>query len=173
MGNESFYGPEGIIDSAKKMTVVTQFVTDDGTDNGTLVEIKRIYVQGGVVVQNSVSDVKGVDAVNSISEEFCSQAKTAFGDENSFSVRGGLAAMGESFSRGMVLVLSVWDDYAANMLWLDSTYPVDSTKLGAKRGTCDAESGVPATVEGAHPDATVKFSAIKFGALGSTFEGAV
>lgn len=173
MGNETFYGPESIIDTASPFTVVTQFITDDNTDNGTLVEIRRIYVQDGVVIQNSASDIAGVDASNSITEGLCSQQKTAFGDKNSFDARGGLAAMGKSFGRGMVLVMSVWDDYAANMLWLDSTYPVEGTNLGAKRGTCDAESGVPATVEGAHPDATVKFSAIKFGALNSTFAAPV
>lgn len=169
MGNESFYGEDKIINTSSKFTVVTQFITDDGTDNGTLSEIRRIYIQDGKTIQNSVSDVEGVDATNSISEDFCKAQKTAFGDENSFDARGGLAAMGEAFDRGMVLVLSVWDDYAANMLWLDSTYPVNGTAAGVKRGTCDAESGVPATVEGAHPGASVTFSAIKFGALNSTY----
>jgi cellulose 1,4-beta-cellobiosidase len=27
--------------------------------------------------------------------------------------------------RGMVLVLSLWDDHDVNMLWLDSDYPLD------------------------------------------------
>ena len=27
--------------------------------------------------------------------------------------------------RGMVLVMSLWDDHDANMLWLDSDYPLD------------------------------------------------
>ncbi|EME48496.1 glycoside hydrolase family 7 protein [Dothistroma septosporum NZE10] len=172
MGNESFYGSDDLVDTASPFTVVTQFITDDSTDDGTLVEIKRIYIQGDNVIHNSVSNIAGVDASSSITEGFCKQQKTAFGDENSFDARGGLASMGEAFGRGMVLVMSVWDDYAANMLWLDSTYPVDSTRLGAKRGSCDAVSGVPKTVEGAHGDATVKFSAIKFGTLNSTFAAA-
>ena len=33
--------------------------------------------------------------------------------------------MGESLARGHVLVMSLWDDHAANMLWLDSDYPPD------------------------------------------------
>ena len=41
------------------MTVVTQFITSDGTDNGDLVEMRRLYVQDGKVVQNSFSDVNG------------------------------------------------------------------------------------------------------------------
>jgi hypothetical protein len=43
-GNTSFYGPGKTIDTTKKITAVTQFITSDGTANGDLVEIKRMYV---------------------------------------------------------------------------------------------------------------------------------
>ena len=33
--------------------------------------------------------------------------------------------MGDSMARGQVLVLSLWDDHEAHMLWLDSDYPLD------------------------------------------------
>lgn len=36
MGNPQFYGPGKTIDTTKPVTVVTQFLTDDGTANGTL-----------------------------------------------------------------------------------------------------------------------------------------
>ena len=36
--------------------------------------------------------------------------------------------MSESMSRGMVLVMSLWDDHDARMLWLDSKYPVDAVR---------------------------------------------
>lgn len=172
LGNVSFYGEGSLIDTASSFTVVTQFITDDGTENGTLIEIKRIYIQNGNVIQNSVSDVSGVDASNRITEGFCEQQKTAFGDSNSFDARGGLSSMGDAFERGMVLVLSIWDDHAANMLWLDSTYPADGTGAGVKRGACDAASGAPETVEVAHPNASVSFSNIKYGVLSSTYTSA-
>ena len=35
-------------------------------------------------------------------------------------LQGGLKAMGESLARGHVLVMSLWDDHLANMLWLDA-----------------------------------------------------
>ena len=35
------------------MTVVTQFITTDGSDNGDLKEVKRFYVQNGRVIENS------------------------------------------------------------------------------------------------------------------------
>lgn len=53
LGNTSFYGPGKTVDTTKVFTVVTQFITDDGTDTGTLSEIKRFYVQNGVVIPNS------------------------------------------------------------------------------------------------------------------------
>merc|ERR1712151_636431 len=34
---------------------------------------------------------------------------------------------GKTIDAGVVLVMSLWDDHYANMLWLDSTYPVDSS----------------------------------------------
>lgn len=55
------------------------------------------------------------------------------------------------------------------MLWLDSTYPVDSTKVGSKRGSCATTSGDPVEVESKHGDSSVVFSNIKFGPVGSTF----
>jgi cellulose 1,4-beta-cellobiosidase len=55
------------------------------------------------------------------------------------------------------------------MLWLDSTYPVGSTKAGAARGTCATSSGVPSDVETNNPSSSVKYSNIKFGPINSTF----
>jgi cellulose 1,4-beta-cellobiosidase len=164
-GDTSFYGPGMTIDTNSKITVVTQFLT--GSD-GELSEIKRFYVQNGKVIPNSESTIDGVSG-NSITTDYCTAQKVAFGDNDIFAQRGGLAQMGKALAEPMVLVLSVWDDHAANMLWLDSTYPVDSTKPGAARGTCPTTSGVPADVEAQAPDSTVVYSNIKFGPIGSTF----
>jgi cellulose 1,4-beta-cellobiosidase len=55
-------------------------------------------------------------------------------------------------------------------LWLDSNYPAngDASKPGIARGPCPTTSGVPSDVESQQPDATVRFSNIKIGAIGST-----
>lgn len=173
MGDKSFYGPGLTVDTKKKFSVVTQFVTKDGTDTGTLSEIRRLYVQNGVVIKNSVSKVAGVTETNAISDTFCAQQKTAFGDNNSFQKLGGLAAMGGAINRGMVLALSIWDDHAVNMLWLDSSYPTDAdpAKPGIARGTCATTSGVPSELESENGDSSVIYSNIKFGAIGSTYGG--
>lgn len=172
MGNHSFYGPGSgnTINTSSKMTVVTQFITSDGTATGTLTEIRRLWVQNGKVVQNSVSDVSGV-AGNSVTESFCKAQKSVFGDTNDFDAKGGLAQMGKAFDQGVVLVMSLWDDYAVNMLWLDSDYPTTkaASTPGVARGTCSTSSGVPANVESQSPNAQVVFSNIKFGALNSTY----
>ncbi|KAF2013628.1 carbohydrate-binding module family 1 protein [Aaosphaeria arxii CBS 175.79] len=172
MGDKSFYGPGAKVDTKKPFTVVTQFITSDGTDTGKLSEIRRLYVQNGVVVKNSVSAVSGVTASSSITDNFCKEQKTAFGDNNAFAKLGGLSAMGGAIGRGMVLALSVWDDHAVNMLWLDSTFPTDKDPAapGVARGTCPTDSGKPEVVEVENADSSVIYSNIKFGAIDSTYK---
>ncbi|PQE13871.1 putative 14-beta-D-glucan cellobiohydrolase B protein [Rutstroemia sp. NJR-2017a BBW] len=95
--------------------------------------------------------------------------QTAFGDTTSFANHGGMASMSSAMKSGMVLVLSLWDDYYANMLWLDSTYPTSNTSPGGPRGTCATSSGVPADVESSASNAYVVYSNIKFGPINSTY----
>jgi cellulose 1,4-beta-cellobiosidase len=163
MGDTSFYGPSKTVDTTQPFTVVTQFIGEP------LTEIKRFYVQNGVVIPNSQSKISNVTG-NSITSDFCDAQKQAFGDNNVFDSHGGLEAMGTALAGGMTLVMSVWDDHYANMLWLDSeNYPVNSTGLGSARGTCATTSGVPSDIESANADASVTFSNIKFGPINSTF----
>ena len=166
MGDTSFYGPSKTVDTTERFTVVTQFITSDNTSTGTLTEIRRFYVQNGVVIENSQSTIPGVTG-NSITPVFCDAQKTAFGDTNDFDTKGGLAAVGESLARGVVLVLSIWDDPTTNMLWLDSDYPPTSppTTPGVPRGTC------PTYTEIGVDDASISvtYSNIKIGPIGSTY----
>jgi cellulose 1,4-beta-cellobiosidase len=170
MGDTTFYGKGLTIDTGSKFTVVTQFITNDGTSTGTLSEIRRFYVQNGVVIPNSQSSIAGVMG-NSITDSFCDAQKTAFGDTNQFKAKGGLATMGAALKKGMVLVMSVWDDHTADMLWLDAPYPPtkDVSAPGVARGTCSASSGAPSDVESASASASVTYSNIKWGPLNSTF----
>jgi len=167
MGVKNFYGPGNTVDTTKPITVVTQFITT-GND---LSEIRRLWVQGGKVIHNSASNQPGLKAYDSVTDQFCSDAKKLFGDKNDFETKGGLKAMGAALDRGMVLVMSLWDDHAAQMLWLDSNYPVsgDPSKPGIARGTCATTSGKPSDVESQYPNSSVTFSNIKWGDLNSTF----
>ncbi|KAF3052560.1 Esterase/lipase/thioesterase [Didymella keratinophila] len=169
MGVKNFYGPGATLDTKQKMTVVTQFIGS----GSSLSEIKRFYVQNGKVYKNSQSTISGASG-NSITDSFCKNQKTTFGDNNSFATLGGLNGMGASLARGHVLVMSLWDDHAVNMLWLDSSYPTtaDPSKPGIARGTCPTTSGKPTDLETNSPNSSVVFSNIKFGPIGSTFNQA-
>jgi len=168
MGDHSFYGPNKTVDTNKVFTIVTQFITSDGTPNGTLTEIKRFYVQDGKVIPNSQSTIAGA-AGNSISQEFCANRAKSFKESDSFTLHGGLKQMGEAIRAGMVLSASLWDAAGDHMTWLDSVVPKDApaTQPGAARGPCAVTSGVPAEIES--PNVHVVWSNIKVGPINSTF----
>merc|ERR1711870_206067 len=167
---KNFFGKGATVDTSQKITVVTQFITADGTDTGALSEIRRHYVQNGKTIETPQLQV-GSKSFNSISTEFCAAEVGLFKDRTNFLQKGGLKAMDAAMESGMVLVLSLWDDHKVNMLWLDSTYPAGSTDPGAARGTCSADSGKPDDVESSAASSSVTFSNIRFGEIGSTDGG--
>jgi len=148
-GIKGFYGKGGAVDTSKPFTVVTQFFSAGNSSTGELVEIRRLYVQGGKVIQNPQA-VSGKG--NSVTEAFC-------GPSNAFAIRGGMKAMGESLSRGMVLVISIWNDPGGFMSWLD----------GGNNGPCDATEGDPKNIKAKVPDTSVVFSNIRWGEIGTTY----
>ena len=172
MGATDFYGagPGYALDTTKPMTVVTQFITSDGTDTGDLAEIRRLYVQDGKVIADANSTVPGVRG-GAITDEFCSAQKKAFQDPDDHMMKGGLKKMGEALDRGMVLALSLWDDKATEMRWLDSAFPPDdsASRLGVMRGPCDGSTSSPLYLRSHSQSATVKYTNIKYGEIGSTF----
>merc|ERR1712072_457723 len=137
MGGSNF-----AVDSTKPITVTTQFLTDDGTDSGTINEVKQFYTQNGKTIEHPMYSVNGKKH-NSITDDFCKDWVATTKDGTNFEEKGGMANVDEAFGHGMALVMSIWDDHYANMLWLDSTYPVGSSAPGAARGTCPASSGDP------------------------------
>jgi cellulose 1,4-beta-cellobiosidase len=172
LGNTSFYGPgsEFTINTDDAITVVTQFITEDGSTTGTLSAIKRIFVQNGNVIAQANSDTTGVSG-NEITTTYCEAENTAFAGAGEFTAKGGLSQMSDALAEGMVLVLSLWDDDYADMLWLDSDYPTNetSTTPGVARGSCSTSSGVPNDLQEDDASSYVTFSNIKFGAINSTY----
>merc|ERR1712147_93658 len=171
-GVHNFWGPgsDFQIDSTKPVQVTTQFITDDGSDSGKLVEVKQFYSQNGQTIEHPAYTVNG-NTHNTITDAFCSDWVATTQDGTNFLEKGGLDNIDKAFEAGVVLVMSLWDDHYANMLWLDSTYPVGSTDPGALRGYCSPDSGVPADVEKDQADSHVIFSDIRFGPIGSTMAG--
>jgi cellulose 1,4-beta-cellobiosidase len=175
LGETGFYGNSSSfkIDTTKPFTVVTQWITDDGTDTGNLVEIRRKYVQNGQVFENPKITVGGKQ-YDSVTDDFCDTMFTTFNDTNAFGAKGGMKAMGDVMKRGMVLVMSLWDDTAVNMLWLDSVdppVPRANAPPGAIRGPCSVDSGKPDELQRDYPAANVIYSDIKYGTIGSTYPG--
>jgi len=170
-GERHFYGPgSGFdIDSNKPVTVTTQFITDDGTDDGTIVEARQFYTQHGKTVEHKHYALNG-HKHDSITDKMCADWVAETKDCTNFLEKGGMKAVDTVFKNGAVLVLSLWDDHYANMLWLDAKYPIDGTcdQPGVCRGSCPVTSGVPADVEKDLANATIHFSDIKYGKIGTT-----
>lgn len=173
LGTHNFFGPGSNyqIDSTKPVTVTTQFITNDGTDHGKLVEVKQLYSQEGRTIEHPSYTVNGKQH-NSITDDFCADWVAITKDGTNFLEKGGLDAVEKAIDAGVVLVMSLWDDHATNMLWLDSTYPTDGSQPGSYRGDCSIDSGKPEDVEKDQASATVSFSDIKFGPIGSTTSSA-
>lgn len=174
LGNKAYYGTGAnfTVDTTKPFTVVTQFLTTDGTSNGTLSEIRRIYVQSGKVIQNAKVNIPGLPTDDSITDAFCKKEKEVLGGTDHFNQLSGLKQMGDAIGRGMVLALSIWDDAGSYMGWLDQDpYPADADPSvpGVGRGPCPTTGGRPDQLIQDFPDAKVVFSNIRSGDIGSTF----
>ncbi|KAJ7696199.1 concanavalin A-like lectin/glucanase domain-containing protein [Mycena rosella] len=146
MDNKNFLGPGFTVNTNSPFTVVTQFTTN------------------GKVIQNSNTNLAPRPSTRSAT------SRRLWSDTNSFESRGGLATMGITLQKGMVLALSLWDDHEADILWLDN-YPLNAsaTTPGVSRGPCSATSGDPNTVQSQQPNAFVVLSDINTGPIGSTF----
>merc|ERR1719410_2077602 len=172
MGDRGFYGPgeEYALNSLKPFTIVTQFITTDGTDSGDLSEIRRFYMQDGKRINNSKATWEGLGDQTSLSDTTCTLDKEVFGEEDTTAQYGGMKQMGEALARGMTLVLSLWDDADSHMLWLDSTQPADASPgtPGAARGPCPVTGGNPRDIRQQHSSAWVEYFNVKYGELDST-----
>jgi cellulose 1,4-beta-cellobiosidase len=96
IGVKKFYGPGSTysVDTTKPFTIVTQFVTTDGTDNGDLSEVKRFYVQNSKKIVFPKANFTGMEKVDSISNNNCKEQMNKFSDSTKFSTVGGTKAMG-------------------------------------------------------------------------------
>lgn len=73
LGDPSFYGdgPTFGVDTSRPFTVVTRFVTEDGTDTGKLHEIRRHYMQDGKRIPSPMLPVGPTASFDSITDDFC------------------------------------------------------------------------------------------------------
>ncbi|KAG9249822.1 exoglucanase [Emericellopsis atlantica] len=161
LGRTGFYGEGKTVDTSKPFTVVTQFELDG---------LRQFFVQNGNTIEMPVPTFDGLPDSSEITADFCDNVFDVFDTRSRYSEVGGWSAMEEALSTPLVLVMSIWADNYANMLWLDGLYPRDSdpSEPGNLRGDCPASSGVPSEVIDTYPDSYVTWSNIKFGPIGST-----
>jgi cellulose 1,4-beta-cellobiosidase len=164
LGHQDFYGPGSNfkVNTLQPFTVTTRF----HAPNGVLESIEQFYIQNGVEIHHPLSP--GLGNQNIESDETCADQKQSFTDRNSFAEKGGMKQMGEALERGMVLVVSMWDDIAVSMNWLDSYMGDDPSAPGALRGPCDPMDGKPEILREAHPDASYTVTNLRWGQFGST-----
>jgi len=173
LGSGDFYGPGAAgLDTTRPLTVVTQFLTSDGTDTGDLVEIRRFYSQEYDVIQNANASVQRFPRIkgNSITDTFCKRYAEATGRGDFFEGKASyLEELGDALERGMVLVLSLQDEPATNLNWLDSS--PRPNKVTAKNDIMEGPCfGRPRDVRSEHPEASVQYSNFRFGAIGHTWK---
>jgi cellulose 1,4-beta-cellobiosidase len=160
MGNQDFYGKGKTVDTSKKFTVVTRFEQN---------KMSQFFVQNGQKIEIPAPTFAGLPNTSHITPDFCNKVFEVFDDFNRFNEVGGWPQLNTALAVPMVLVMSIWDDHYANMLWLDSTYPPEKEgSPGAARGDCPQDSGVPTEVESEYGDSKVVWSNIRFGPVGST-----
>ncbi|KAI1638259.1 cellulase [Biscogniauxia mediterranea] len=150
-------GADFSVDTTKPFTVVTQFPADE---SGNLIEIHRIYVQGGKVIAAETVQKEGLPQVAFENDEYCAATGAT-----KFMSQGAMKGMGDAMTRGMVLAFSLWWDEGSNMSWLDGAAE------GA--GPCNATEGNPESIQVIEPSPEVTFSNLKWGEIGSTFSATV
>jgi len=168
------YGAGFAVDTSRPMTIVTQFLTRDNTDEGDLIDIRRLYVQDGKEIWNSQARLARGGS-RSLTEEFCSVENRQVNDASEhFHNVGGLKSMGDALARGMVLSFSVWDEFVGRMLWLDgqrASIKEDPNAPGVARGPCGFSTGSKEDLEQQAQKGPIEvtISNVRYGELGSTY----
>lgn len=165
LGDTGYYGIGGKgVDTGKPFTVVTQFLTNNGTDSGSIVEIKPFYSQNGTKIPNSSSKIEELPG-DSITSSFCTKQKVAFAERKIFDKFGGMERITEVLKKGLVMSLGVLDDRRNGMLGLDG---ILGEGKGAERGTCPTPAMNPQDLVASSRSASAKFGRIRVGEIGST-----
>jgi cellulase len=151
-GDHGFYGRGLTVDTNRIFTVVTQFPV---FPNGTLKEIRRLYIQDGKLIQNALVNITGspLDGTNVIDTAYCAGSASRFMED------GAIAGIGDAMARGMVLIFVIWWDSGGYMNWLDT----------GSSGPCNTTEGNPTVIVEVQPDPVITFSNVKWGEIGSTY----
>jgi len=158
LGSLDYFGPGARIDSKEPITVVTQFITDDGTDTGKLSKVRRFYQQHGQTIENAHADEEkfpSLLASNTINDDFCGAQKELQGTSAG---EGYLGRLGQALDNGVVLTAAVFETETpagpcegadagkaenASVAFSNFIYG----EITSTCPTCDAQKAKPADVE--------------------------
>jgi len=163
LGNHDFYGPGLQVDTSKVFTVISRYEVD---------KLSMLFMQDGNVIEVPAPKLEGLTEFdNTITPEYCAAYPPLFQDVDRHEEVGGTPALNDALRLPMVLVLSIWADHYASMLWLDSSYPPEKEGIpGTLRGPCPETGRDPDDVVANHASAKVIWSNIRFGPIGSTHD---
>ncbi|KAF9045357.1 cellulase [Panaeolus papilionaceus] len=166
LGNPTYYGKGKTVNSSSKLTVVTQFISNTGTSSGSLSEIRRVYVQNGLVIANAKVNLLGVSPYDSITDQYCDAEKTYFNETNTFKEKGGLSgsSLSQSAASGMVLTISLTKMFDDGRMHPYDMFNVD---IGHSSGPCKY-GGVNGGPEDIEQRTRLTLSNLRFGDIGST-----
>jgi cellulose 1,4-beta-cellobiosidase len=160
LGHTDFYGRNKTIDTNKKFTVVTQFKTD---------KVTQFFIQDGKKIEVPTPDLPGLPAQNSINADYCKAKTELYEYRDRWNRVGGYAKHLEMLSQPMVLTMGITNDHWSWNAWLDSQWlPEEEGKPGTERGPCKLEDNDPAETSARYGRATVVWSNLRFGPIGST-----
>jgi cellulose 1,4-beta-cellobiosidase len=114
------------MDTSKKLTVVTQFISDNGSQNEILKEVRRSDLQNGNVLE-TVATIQIGKLYNTIENDSCMNGSV---EDDTYMHLGGYAAFTKSLRMGAILTMSFWTD--GSMRWLDEIDGWPCTSPGGK-----------------------------------------
>jgi cellulose 1,4-beta-cellobiosidase len=132
-GFPEFYGPGKTVDTKQPFTVVTEFREDS---------MRRYYRQNGQIHEHPTGP---------LTAESAARWAANFGEQSVFEASGGFPAF---WAQGTyVLVVSIWDDPATGMQWLDGS---TGSGPGGARGPC-----APSQPRSSSPNAFYTFANLR------------
>jgi len=154
---DDLFGDGGFVDTTRPFTVVTRFLTDDGSDKGQLSAVQRLFVQDGRVIGGGV-DADEISVSPQLTEAYCRDQAAASGQSKTWNGRR-LQTLGKALDRGMVMVLALEDE----------TGLTNHSAGGHRLRPCPVDSGEPAA-RAAYAESMVSYWGFRHGPIGSTVQ---
>ena len=82
--------------------------------------MSQFFVQDGVKIEVPAPTYEGLPDSSAITPEFCDKVFEVFDDKNRFNEVGGWPQLNAALAIPMVLVMSIWDDVRASLIFFQT-----------------------------------------------------